>query len=76
MKEKTEWEVAKEIALVSEKTVWEAKEKADIKREKALDLIYKKTYYRNINTIRKNVQYFFWVSIIGIVSTIIFILLV
>ena len=60
------------VASVSHDTIAKVKKI----QEKALDLIYKKTYYRNINTIRKNVQYFFWVSIIGIVSTIIFILLV
>ena len=31
-------------------------------------------YYNDVRIIRKNVQYFFWVSIISIISTIIFLL--
>ena len=31
-------------------------------------------YYNDVRVIRKNVQYFFWVSIISIISTIIFLL--
>ena len=31
-------------------------------------------YYNDVRAIRKNVQYFFWVSIISIISTIIFLL--
>jgi hypothetical protein len=29
-------------------------------------------YYNDVRVIRKNVQYFFWLSIISIISTIIF----
>jgi hypothetical protein len=32
-------------------------------------------YYNDVKGIRKNVQYFFWVSIISAISTIIFIFL-
>ena len=31
-------------------------------------------YYNDVRAIRKNVQYFFWLSIISIISTIIFLL--
>jgi hypothetical protein len=31
-------------------------------------------YYNDVRVIRKNVQYFFWLSIISIISTIIFLL--
>ena len=31
------------------------------------ELLYKKSYYKNIDSIRKNIQFFFWVSMISMV---------
>ena len=51
------------------------KEKAwlELKRKKA-EKKQIDDYYKDISGIRKNVQYFFWVSIISIISTIIVLL--
>ena len=39
----------------------------EMKREdEAEALKYKPLYYKNINSIRKNIQFFFWVTIISI----------
>ena len=35
-------------------------EKLDLDRE----LKYKKAYYKNVDSIRKNIQFFFWITII------------
>jgi hypothetical protein len=53
------------------------KEKELIERQfdeyrKELDL---KNYYNDVKAIKNNVQFFFWVSIISIISTIIFLIL-
>ena len=31
------------------------------------ELLYKKSYYKNIDSIRKNIQFLFWVTIIPII---------
>ena len=37
--------------------------------------IYKNSYYRNINSIRKNVQFFFWVTVIPPICYILYFIL-
>ena len=52
----------------------EYQEKAEQDARNHKEIYYKNSYYKNINSIRKNIQFFFWVSIISIISTIIFLL--
>ena len=47
----------------------------DEKAAAADELIYKKSYYKNINSIRKNIQFFFWMTVIPAIIYIIFFLL-
>jgi len=51
----------------------EQKESALKQRQYEKD-IETKNYHNDVRVIRKNVQYFFWISIISIISTIIFLL--
>ena len=37
----------------------------DEKAAAADELLYKKSYYKNVDSIRKNVQFFFWVTLIS-----------
>ena len=39
----------------------------DEKAAAADELLLKKSYYKNIDSIRKNIQFFFWVTIIPMV---------
>jgi hypothetical protein len=36
-------------------------------KAKELELKYKNSYYKNVDSIRKNIQFFFWVTIIPMV---------
>ena len=51
----------------------EQKESALKQRQYEKD-IETKNYHNDVRVIRKNVQHFFWISIISIISTIIFLL--
>ena len=65
----------KDISLYLKKTIMTEKEKVwfDSKRQKE-EKKQIDNYYNDVRAIRKNVQYFFWLSIISIISTIIFLL--
>ena len=47
-------------------------EKLDLDRE----LKYKKAYYKNVDSIRKNIQFFFWVTIIPPICYILYLILI
>jgi hypothetical protein len=34
--------------------------------------LYKKNFYRNVESIKKNVQFFFWITLISIIITVFF----
>jgi DUF4097 and DUF4098 domain-containing protein YvlB len=62
----------KEIAKFKKESVDESgKDKSEKNYEEKEQI---NNYYNDVRVIRKNVQYFFWVSIISIISTIIFLL--
>mgnify|MGYP003649859654 FL=1 len=62
----------KEIAKFKKESVDESgKDKSEKSYEEKEQI---NNYYNDVRVIRKNVQYFFWVSIISIISTIIFLL--
>ena len=62
----------KEIAKFKKESVEESgKDKSERNYEEKEQI---NNYYNDVRVIRKNVQYFFWVSIISIISTIIFLL--
>ncbi len=46
------------------KSEWELRSENEAKEAEELELIYKKSYYKNINSIRKNIQFFFWLTVI------------
>ena len=62
----------KEIAKFKKESVDESgKDKSEKNYEEKEQI---NNYYNDVRVIRKNVQYFFWLSIISIISTIIFLL--
>ena len=62
----------KEIAKFKKESVEESgKDKSERNYEEKEQI---NNYYNDVRVIRKNVQYFFWLSIISIISTIIFLL--
>ena len=62
----------KEIAKFKKESVDESgKDKSEKSYEEKEQI---NNYYNDVRVIRKNVQYFFWLSIISIISTIIFLL--
>jgi len=62
----------KEIAKFKKESVDESNKDKSEKNYEEKEQI--NNYYNDVRVIRKNVQYFFWVSIISIISTIIFLL--
>jgi DUF4097 and DUF4098 domain-containing protein YvlB len=62
----------KEIAKFKKESVDESSKDKSEKNYEEKEQI--NNYYNDVRVIRKNVQYFFWVSIISIISTIIFLL--
>ena len=53
--------------LNSQHELYRLNREETIKKEEEL---YKKNYYRNVESIKKNVQFFFWVAIISIIITV------
>ena len=63
----------KEIAKFKKESVDESgKDKSEKSYEEKEQI---NNYYNDVRVIRKNVQYFFWLSIISIISTIIFLII-
>ena len=62
----------KEIAKFKKESVDESNKDKSEKNYEEKEQI--NNYYNDVRVIRKNVQYFFWLSIISIISTIIFLL--
>jgi hypothetical protein len=53
-----------EVKEEKTKSEWELRSEQEAKKVEELELIYKKSYYKNINSIRKNIQFFFWLTVI------------
>lgn len=53
--------------LNSQQELYRLNREETIKKDEEL---YKKNYYRNVESIKKNVQFFFWFTIISIIITV------
>ena len=58
----------------AQKKISEEQKESALKQRLYEKDIETKNYHNDVRVIRKNVQYFFWISIISIISTIIFLL--
>ena len=54
---------------------WEVRHEKEVKKIEQLELHSKKLYYQNINSIRKNIQFFFWLAILSMVSYVLLLVL-
>ena len=55
------------------KSEYQEKEEQDARNHK--EIYYKNSYYKNINSIRKNIQFFFWLTVIPAICYILFFIL-